>query len=221
MIKKIVLVIGITLSVCIIIGIVYFITIVDASISLHKDSFESKEEVVIAVKSNANDINGIINKIMDATKDNDFTIIENDNKKFKNSIVLKNNEIDNIFKELKLNDISIRKNDDVQINFNVRFNSYSNICGFYYSKNDNPMYDGKKRNIEFPYIQYNNWTLLLGRRYGWYTEKIIDNWYYYESYEGPRTVVKYIEDDLKKIDYYDRVIHEIEEYEQQRDRYRK
>ena len=191
-----------------------FIIIVSTAISHDKNSFQTKEDVIVAVQENIKDINLLIDRIRNIANKKSFVIIENVKKTYNNSIIVKEKDINDIFKKLKLTDISVRNNDDKEICFNVKYNSYSNVCGFYYSQNDNPMYDGRNRSVEYPCIQYSNWTLMFGQRYGWYTEKIFDNWYYFEQYDGARSVIKYIEDDLKKIGYYDRVVKEIEKYEQ-------
>lgn len=184
-------------------------------------SFKTKEEVIYAVKDEVEILNEFINEVIKmpiAT----FSIIEKPKTKkvFKNSISLDISNIDQIFEKFKIKYISIYKKDKI-LKFEVKFNTFSNYCGFYYSYDNNAIYDNQDWKDEYPLIHKNNWTLLFESRYGWYTEKICDNWFYYENYEGPRKVIGYIEDDLKDMGYYDRIIKEIEEYEQKRDRYRK
>ena len=187
-----------------------------------KYGFKTKEEVIYAVKDNIRNLDKFLNEIDKIESDKEyFTIEKNDeHKMYKDSFVLNSDYINDLFEKLKIGVCYIDKSDGT-ISFEVNFYTFSNYCGFYYSHNDNPMYDETNRNIEYPCIQYGKWTLMFGSRYGWYTEKIFDNWYYYEQYEGARNVIKYIEDDLKNMGYYDRIIKEIEEYEQKRDGYRK
>ena len=187
-----------------------------------ENGFKTREEVINTVKNNIDILNELLNDINKMEIDKEYFTIEKDKarKMYKDSLVLDFDYINDLFEKIKIKVINIDKSDKT-ITFSVNFYTFSNNCGFYYSYDDNANYDNKDWKDEFPFIHKDDWTLLFGSRYGWYTEKICDNWFYYENYDGPRKVIRYIEDDLKDMGYYDRIIKEIEEYEQKRDGYKK
>ena len=169
------------------------------------DGFKSKEEVIITVKENIDDLNKFTQEIYyNFYKKKDFFItIENKFiKKWNNSNEYKTKLSNRIFKICKLNYIAIDYNEN-KIKFSVkcRFGTY---CGFYYSFNNNKNYEKINESIKkdryTSYFELGKETALIWQmKSGWYTEKIYNNWYYYEDDWDYLNFIKYIYDDIVNI----------------------
>ena len=73
-------------------------------------------------------------------------------------------------------------------------------------------YEGK----DGTYLEFDNKTALMSQRYGWYTEQICDNWYFYEEDWDYLNFMKYIYDDINTMNppskYYQEHIKWFEKY---------
>ena len=54
--------------------------------------------------------------------------------------------------------------------------------------------------------------IFFQEKFGWYTEKICDNWYYYEEDWDHFNFINYIKDDLKHMKEYNEIYNRFTEY---------
>ena len=95
-----------------------------------------------------------------------------------------------------------------KITFCTYVNFQSTYCGFYYSKNDNKCLRNTSN-----YITNGKWTVhFFQEKSGWYTEKICDNWYYYEEDWDHFNFINYIKDDLRQMKEYNEIYNRITQY---------
>ena len=168
------------------------------------DGFESKEEVIIAIEENINDLNKLTqemyykfqNDSRRATIENSF--LRTSNKSFIYKTILSNK----VFKNMKIRYVYINY-DEKKIKFSVKC-KFGTYCGFYYSFDNNKNYEKITESIKqdklTSYFELGNKTALLWQmKSGWYTEKIDDNWYYYEDDWDYLNFIKYIYNDIINI----------------------
>ena len=112
-----------------------------------------------------------------------------------------------MFNKLKIEEVIIYYSDKY-ISYNINFtikHKFGTYCGFYYSFENNKnyhTYNGstmKEEKEDGSYLEFDDKTVLFGSRYGWYTEKICDNWYFYEEDWDNLNFMKYIYDDINNM----------------------
>ena len=183
------------------------------------DGFDSKEQVINAIKENIENLEVFNNEITNKFKT--FDIIENSLfKTYHTSKEYKTQLSEKMFKNMKLKDISIIY-DDKRIKYSTR-NKFGTHCGFYYSFDDDKNYIGfsedtmKELKEKGMYLEFGDRTALIDLRGGWYTEKVCDNWYFYEQDYDNYNFMKYIYDDINNMNppskYYENNWYQFDRY---------
>lgn len=143
----------------------------------------AKHYISARVIQKENDLLAVVSELDTLEKDQDIRFLhrsvdEGDAVAYKS---LDNKEISIVFKEFDLNGIFNQKEENGIIVFYI-YPILSLLCeegyayGFYYSVSDKPMYieNGEECSLEFEKDE-------IGRHMHYKTEKISDNWWYYEE----------------------------------------
>lgn len=213
----------------------FFVNVLYSCMPYKSERFNNKNQIIDAVKENIDDLNALVKELDQKFKDVENLTIEN--KLFKiwnNSKTYYSKTSIEIFKKLKINYISVANYDDdtkdsikykfgddiymnykdCRISFNIK-NSFGYNCGIYYSLDNDSNYLYSKQSNSDLYISTNIYTAHISidsLRSGWYTEKICDNWYYYEEDYDNLYFINYIKEDLKQLDIYPKIYNRFKEY---------
>ena len=169
-------------------------------IVIDNKSYKNKNEIINVVKNNLTELNSFVAMLTDVYSNMEPIIIKQDTILKFNSETKHNNTLyKNVFNKFNISAIrinnSMMRNDKNRIVFETYKKYSATYCGFYYSQNDNQYYSIDNNNS----IANGNWTIhFFQEKSGWYTEKICDNWYYYEEDWDQFNFINYIKDDLKK-----------------------
>lgn len=164
------------------------------------DGFETKEQLIETIKDNIIDLNKLTEDLYIKHKGYNKRFIVIKNKLFKdNQSYSYTTELSkNIFNRLRINYVAIYY-DENRIEYNVR-NKFGYDIGFYYSFDNDKNYETIiKENLQktMSYIELDTKTAFLSQmKSGWYTEKICDNWYFFEKDFDNLYFIKYIYDDI-------------------------
>lgn len=170
------------------------------------DGFKNKEQVINAVKDNFNDLILLTNEMYDKYNDTDKHLytcyIDNKMFKFNNGYSYKTTLSNKIFKKLRIDYVAINYDSNCRkhsVKYVVK-NKFGDECGFYYSFDDDKNYETIiKEHLQktMSYIELATKTAFLSQmKSGWYTEKICDNWYFFENDFDNLNFIKYIYDDI-------------------------
>ena len=174
------------------------------------DGFENKEQVINAVKENINILNQLTKELYDKYGDSNKLSVSIENKffkTFKESFEYKTKLSMYIFKNLRIDYIIINTNKKT-LGYDVKYvvkNKFGTYIGFYFALDDNKNYEVWSINdiAEFKedgvYLEFDDRTALFDSRHGWYTEKICDNWYFFEQDFDNLNFIKYIYDDINNM----------------------
>lgn len=170
------------------------------------DGFINKQQIINAVKENISDLNILTNEIYNMYINKEFYSCYIDNRLFKSNkdYSYKTPLANKIFNIMRIDYIGIYYNSNYKkhsVEYIVR-NKFGTVCGYYYSfNNDKNYYYFDNDNFEQlkelgQYVELNNITIYFNSRHGWYTEKICDNWYYFEQDFEYLNFIKYVYDDI-------------------------
>lgn len=189
--------------------------------SLDIGGFNNKEEIIALIKENIDDLNELTQEIYNKFNNGNkfYIIIENKTfKTFNHSFEYKTLLSYRVFNKFKIDFIAVHY-DEKRVKYSVR-TKFGTYVGFYYDLNDNKNYEGGtalKTGKLTSYFELKEKTALLWQfKSGWYTEKISDNWYYYEDDWEYLNLIKYIYDDIINIgtlsEYHQKYKHSFEKY---------
>lgn len=181
--------------------------IIQYQVSNHKD-WHNRNEVIASVKDNIDDLNILVNDLYKEYK-NEMECITIENKyplMYEDSVIFDNDRFNSLFENLKIKIIYCYPKDN-KILFYL-YTDYNVTTFIYYSLGDfsNYYYISKVDPDNFDIISTDIWTICFSKKddtFGWYTEKIFENWYYGEVYIEGFKALKYIENDLKTMERYD------------------
>ncbi len=164
------------------------------------DSFENKEQAIVALKKNVDALEMFSKESYN--KYEEFTIIEsNFFGNIENVIAYKMELHNTVLKYLKVKYVVINKKYD-RIEYHIK-SKKGYDSGFYFSLSNNKNYEmlNDKKITEFTnrgsYFEFDNKTALINDdKHGWYTEKIFDNWYFFEQDYDYLEFIEYIYDDI-------------------------
>ena len=182
--------------------------------------YKNKNELVLDINNNIYVLNNLISTLKNNFS-NEYVKIENQKKLINDSIEYHDAFIDDLYKKMHLQLISVDFDNNIiifipkaSINYEERYPK------FYYSL------DGKSH-FEYIYkklfkeddinICFDKWQINLSvyknqyDRHGWYIEKLDNNWYYAEEDFGYLRAIDYIKDDLIKIGRYSEISSFMEE----------
>lgn len=170
----------------IIISVAVSIVLVLCIMFFFQEEIQSVEKHYISEKvmQKENDLLEVVSELDELEKDQDIRYLhrrldEGDMVAYKS---LSNNKISNVFNEFGLNAILNQKEESGIIVFSI-YPVLSILCedgyayGFYYNMLDKPIYveNGEECSLEFEKSE-------IGWHMHYKTEKIADNWWYYEEY---------------------------------------
>lgn len=183
-----------------------------------RNGWHNKNEVVASVKDNIDELNILVNNLYrDYGNQYNEIIIENGkSKNFNNSLVLQNNEsVNKLFDELRVRYIHCDF-EKKRISFPIIFNS-GDHTEFYYDTTEHGSYYYDDNTSDITISLY-NWRAHINNDipyFGWYTEKICDDWFYAESYADGFNAMIYIKKDLEEAGKYEEIIEKINQFKNQ------
>ena len=168
----------------------------------------NKSQIINAAKDNNEDLYLLTKEMYDKYNDPNkklYTLyIENKFFKNKYSYSYRSALSKRLFEIMKIDYVAVYYNNNYKKNSVEYFvrNVIGDRSGFYYSFDNNKNYYCFDDEImerlkdEGLYLEFGNKTVLFDSNHGWYTEKICDNWYYFEEDFDYLNFIKYVYDDI-------------------------
>ena len=169
------------------------------------DGLNNKNEIIQLVKENIEELNILTKEIYSEFNNNKRFFVYIDNKIFrdKSDYEYKTELSKRVFKKLRIDYVRIGY-DEKNVKYVVK-NKFGDVCGFYYSFDNEKNYYSFDKNTmdqikeDGRYLEFDDRTALFDSRHGWYTEKICDNWYFFEQDWDNLNFIKYIYDDINNM----------------------